>query len=198
MAESTVTFTDIDEEFPVAGQDNDSQGFRDNFAEIKSSLQAANTELTTLLTNSARLDTANDFNGNLINNASQRAISEAVYNTGNINQDTTIEWTDGMFQNVTIDTDVTLILGAWPQTGQMGKITMALRTPNAGSRITWEAANGGTIRVSDLSWPTEGNPATFVQTTEVTSATAPILIEAWTTDGGQTVYMQYLGTFETL
>ena len=196
MAESTVTFTDIDEEFPVAGQDNDSQGFRDNFAEIKSSLQAANTELTTLLTNSARLDTANDFNGNLINNASQRAISEAVYNTGNINQDTTIEWTDGMFQNVTIDTDVTLILGAWPQTGQMGKITMAIRTPNSGSRITWEAANGGTIRVSNLSWPTESG--SFVQTTEVTSATAPILIEAWTTDGGQTVYMQYLGTFETL
>ena len=32
---SNITYTTIDEQFPVAGQDNDSQGFRDNFSIIK-------------------------------------------------------------------------------------------------------------------------------------------------------------------
>jgi len=198
MADSTVTFTNIDEEFPVAGQDNDSQGFRDNFREIKTSLQSANTELSELLTNSARLDTANDFNGNLINNASTRAVAQTAYNTGNINQDSTIEWTDGLFQNVTIDTDVTLILSGWPETGKLGKMTMAIRSANVGDRITWEAANGGSIRVSSITWPKTGNPETFIQTTETYGPTTPVLIEAWTSDGGQTVYLNYMGTFEAL
>ena len=51
MANSTVTFTQIDEEYPVAGQDNDSQGFRDNFSTIKTGMQNASTELSDLLTN---------------------------------------------------------------------------------------------------------------------------------------------------
>lgn len=198
MAESTVTFTNIDEEYPVAGQDNDTQGFRDNFREIKTSLQSANTELGTLLTNAARLDQSNDFNGNVISNASTRTTSEEVYNTGNINQDTPIEWTDGSFQNVTIDTDVTLILSGWPETGKFGKITMAIRTPNAGSRITWEAANGGSIRVRSITWPTTGSPPTLVQTTEAVGPTEPVIVEAWTTDGGQTVHLNYQGTYEVL
>jgi hypothetical protein len=197
MADSTVTFTDIDEEFPVAGQDNDSQGFRDNFREIKTSLQSANGELSTLLTNSARLDQTNDFNGNLVNNASTRSISAAVYNTGNINQDTTLEWTDGMYQNVTVDTDVTLILGGWPATGEYGKFKMAIRSANPGTRITWEAANGGTLRVNSIAWPADAND-NFITTTEIQDITSPIFIEAWTTDGGQTVYLNYMGIYEEL
>ena len=32
---STIDDTSIDQTFPVAGQDNNSQGFRDNFSTIK-------------------------------------------------------------------------------------------------------------------------------------------------------------------
>jgi hypothetical protein len=38
---SNINYVNVDESFPVAGQDNDSQGFRDNFATIKSSLASA-------------------------------------------------------------------------------------------------------------------------------------------------------------
>jgi len=196
MADSTVTFTNIDEEYPVAGQDNDTQGFRDNFREIKTSLQSANTELSQLLTNSARLDQANDFNGNSLSNASTRAISEDVFNTGNINQDTTIEWSDGLYQNVTVTDNVTLILGGWDETGHMSKITMAIRSDTVGREITWEAANGGAIRVGSITWPEDGN-GNKVTVTE-TFGTDPLMIDAWTTDGGQTVHLEYRGTFEVL
>jgi len=46
------TINGIDEQFPIAGQDNNSQGFRDNFSYIKNSLLIASQELSTLETNS--------------------------------------------------------------------------------------------------------------------------------------------------
>ena len=36
---------DIDGTFPVAGQDNSSQGFRDNFTAIKNNFTAAKTDI---------------------------------------------------------------------------------------------------------------------------------------------------------
>ena len=52
---STIDDTSIDATFPVAGQDNNSQGFRDNFNTVKSNFVAAKSEITTLQTNSAKL-----------------------------------------------------------------------------------------------------------------------------------------------
>ena len=47
---SNINSDAIDALYPVAGQDNDSQGFRDNFSTIKNSLATAKTEITTLQT----------------------------------------------------------------------------------------------------------------------------------------------------
>lgn len=186
MADSAVTYTDIDEEFPIAGQDNDSQGFRDNFSEIKQSLQQANSELTDLLTNGARKDVANDFNGNTIENATILQVTEKVYNTGNINSNTVIEWTDGHYQNITINANVTLTLGGWPISGNLGRMRLALRSDGSARTITWDADNAGSL-FKGPDWPV--GPFT------VTSLTNPVIIDAWTTDGGATVFVSYLGQF---
>ena len=45
---SNINPTNIDGNYPVAGQDNDSQGFRDNFTNIKNNLQFAKNELDDL------------------------------------------------------------------------------------------------------------------------------------------------------
>ena len=45
---SNITLTGYNEAYPVAGQDNDSQGFRDNFAIIQSSLSSTKTALQDL------------------------------------------------------------------------------------------------------------------------------------------------------
>ena len=42
-------------DFPVAGQDNDSQGFRDNFTTIKTGLQTAQSEISTLQTQYSKI-----------------------------------------------------------------------------------------------------------------------------------------------
>jgi len=48
---SNINPNNIDGAYPIAGQDNDSQGFRDNFTNIKTNLEYAETEITTLQSN---------------------------------------------------------------------------------------------------------------------------------------------------
>jgi hypothetical protein len=63
---SLINFAAINENFPVAGQDNDTQVFRDNFDTIKTNFSAAKTEIEDLQDNVARTDVESDFNYNLV------------------------------------------------------------------------------------------------------------------------------------
>lgn len=45
---SNINTNTIDTKYPIAGQDNDTQGFRDNFASIKNNLDIASAEITSL------------------------------------------------------------------------------------------------------------------------------------------------------
>ncbi len=61
--------TQIDEDFiqyPVPGIDNDSQGFRDRYSTIRTNLNTAREELGLLNTNTAKINTDNNFGGNEI------------------------------------------------------------------------------------------------------------------------------------
>ena len=45
---SSINPNNIDTTYPIAGQDNDSQGFRDNFTNIKTNFEYAETEIDDL------------------------------------------------------------------------------------------------------------------------------------------------------
>lgn len=68
MTVSSIVYSTINENFPAAGQDNDSQGFRDNFARIKTGLSTAQTEITYLNSNAADRTKNNDFGNNTQSN----------------------------------------------------------------------------------------------------------------------------------
>ena len=72
----------IDGTYPVAGQDNSSQGMRDNFTSIKNNFTEAKTEIENLQSNKASLNGANDFSGNTITDAELKDNSETVYAHG--------------------------------------------------------------------------------------------------------------------
>lgn len=82
---SQVNPNTIDITYPVAGQDNNSQGFRDNFTNIQTNLQVVKDELEDLQSkvvlksalNGTTLD--NDFNGNVMINP---AVSGNLYIRG--------------------------------------------------------------------------------------------------------------------
>ena len=60
MASNIVPDT-IDDTYPVAGQDNNSQGFRDNFNIIKTNFTSAKSEIETLQDNTAKTNADNVF-----------------------------------------------------------------------------------------------------------------------------------------
>jgi len=72
----------IDAAFPVAGQDNDSQGFRDNFSIIKAGLETAASEIGLLLTGTAKTDANNDFAGNALINANMQIATQQFFPAG--------------------------------------------------------------------------------------------------------------------
>ena len=83
---SSINPTNIDGTYPVAGQDNNSQGFRDNFTNIKTNFQYAAAEITDLQ-NKVVLKAAlsgtvlnNDMNGSVLSNARLQNITETAVN----------------------------------------------------------------------------------------------------------------------
>jgi hypothetical protein len=99
---SNINYASINENFPVAGQDNDTQVFRDNFDTIKTSLRYAKEELEVLqdsATGAARLNAQNDFNGNEITNAKFVNNVEKVFNGGNWNVSSCqVDYLNGNYQ----------------------------------------------------------------------------------------------------
>jgi hypothetical protein len=107
--------TAIDVEFPVAGQDNDSQGFRDNFTVTKNSLETAKSEITDLQTNAAKLNADNNFNGYVIGNAQTNRLYGTVYNLSTATGINFIDYAEGELFNVSLTGNHSIRFIGWPQ-----------------------------------------------------------------------------------
>lgn len=188
----------IDETFPIAGQDNDTQGFRDNFAVLQTSLSATKTALQDLeskaLLKAGLTDTDldNDLAGSVIKNGTLQNVATEHFNTGNITNasDKSILFSTANYHDVTLaDDNLALELGGWPDSGVYAKMRLAIRSNNGTDRPVTFSAGAGTIRVDSANWP-----GTFI----AESATSPKIIDAWTVDGGITVFLHYVGEFTIL
>lgn len=187
---SNITYLNIDETFPVAGVDNESQGFRDNFSAIKDSLLAAKAEMEDLQ-NKAVLKSAltggtllNDLEGNDIVNANLSGYTELCNKGGNINTAQSVNFAYGHYHVFTVQSDIVLTLTGWPVDGVKGSMEVQLFGNGVQHAVT-VTAGSGTVKYSN-DWP---NPL------HITSATDPIILEFWTYNGGSTVFAKYKGSF---
>jgi hypothetical protein len=197
---SNINSADIDALYPIAGQDNDSQGFRDNFSTIKNSLSTAATEITALQNKTAGVAASaieesgsvvgGDWNGYYIQDANFRANVEEVYVIGNVSSNQNINWTNGHYQTVQAGNDITLTLTDWPASGKMGKMRLAI-TSDGSSRAVTIGATG--MKNDGASGWTSTNSTSVTVT--ATSTTNPQILEFWTTDAGLVVYAHYIGNF---
>lgn len=97
----------INGQYPVAGQDNNSQGFRTNFTNTSTNFEYAAQEITALQTNSvlkaalAGVTLDNNMNGQLLYNALTQQITQAIYPYGVITEATqVISYTAGYLSTV--------------------------------------------------------------------------------------------------
>jgi len=191
---SQINTTSLDATYPVAGVDNDTQGFRDNFSNIKDNLDFAKTEIDDLQANAARTDAASNFNNNNVSNANLIATTEESYTTPNVVdavEGALIRFTNGSYQNVSVGGNITvpLTLSDWPANGKLGKIRVVVTGDGSNTTtVNWQSEGNGNLRV-DANFP---DPFTLQ------SDTAPHIFDFWTDSAGSIVYGQYLGEFNNL
>lgn len=200
---SNINSADVDALYPIAGQDNDSQGFRDNFSTIKNSLSTAASEITALQDKTAGVAASaivesgstvgGDWNGFYIQDANFRANVEEVYVIGNVTSNQNINWTNGHYQTIqsgAVDGTLGLTLTNWPASGKLGKMRLAI-TSNGTSQAVTISATG--MRNDGATGWTSTNSTSVTVT--ASSNTNPHILEFWTTDAGLVVYAHYVGNF---
>jgi len=193
---SQVNPNNIDGTYPVAGQDNDSQGFRDNFTNIRNNLTYVKAEIEDIqnkavfksaLTNTT-LD--NDFAGNIISNPSFTAWRETYNNIGTTTGITTVNFLNGNFQKITMAGSVTLQLSFPTNTNnQYASIKVWIVNPNASYILTLPTTVtlGDPDTIAGLTVPAlPAAPYITFNAAEIANNTN-YLFEFYTVDGGNTI-----------
>ena len=141
---SAINTNGINVNYPVPGVNNNSQGFRDNFATIRTNLNTASTEITDLQNNvvvkSALANTTinNDMANTLISNALTRSFRASTYNLGNnISNTITINASLGDVQYGTISGNTTIQFAGWAPSGTQSNLQLELNISNANAVISF-------------------------------------------------------------
>jgi hypothetical protein len=130
----------------VAGQDNNSQGFRDNFTNTKTNFQYAANEITDLQTNAvlkaALTGTAldNDMGGSPLSNANISDFSAVAAILGTLSGSVTIDYTAGHYQTVTTGASISLAFTNFPAAGNFGIVRVQVTVTNTAYTVTLPAA----------------------------------------------------------
>ena len=181
---SNIVSGNIDATYPKAGQDNSSQGFRDNFSETKNNFTNAKTEIEDLQTNKANLNAASDFTNNEVTRAKFKDTSETVYPHGSVSSGSVVlNHANGHYQTLTITADTTFSFLNFP-TGAVGRIILDITVaPSSTGILTLPTA---VIKADNV----HGSDGTSDQ---ITVGLGRFLFEFMTVDGGTTVLMHQLG-----
>ena len=190
---SQINPNDIDGSYPVAGQDNNSQGFRDNFTNTKTNFTYAAGEITDLQNNvllkSALTGTTldNDMNGGLLYGALIQDFSATRVAIGTVSGSQTVNYASGHYQTLTTSGSVTLAFSNFPTTGTQGWIIVRVTVASTAHTLTLPAAVGtGASAASVLGIQgISSNVITFKET-------GTYEFQFHTEDGGTTIYLSEL------
>jgi hypothetical protein len=189
---SNINFAAINENFPVAGQDNDTQVFRDNFSTIRDNFFEAKTEITDLQDNSARTDQDNDFLYNVVGSLTLQDayLRKKDYGAAIVAGTQDISFKQAMYHVVKVGANTSLSFSEFPTgvvdvtgLGQIGKATLELYGDGTTRTITF-TTTGSTV-FKKLGFP---------GSVTVTSDTNPVIIEVWQ-HSTAVIWMNYLGLF---
>lgn len=189
---SNINYAAINQNFPVAGQDNDTQVFRDNFGQIKDNFEAAKTEIEDLQDNAVRTDGPNDF---LYNVVTAVTLQDAYLRTKDYGEPVPftqeISFKQALYHIVTFDQNTSLSFIEFPTEavtgeglGKVGKATLELYGDGTTRTITFTTSGGTVIKKS----------SNFPGTLTVSSATNPVIIEVWQ-HSEEVIFLNYLGLF---
>ena len=185
---SQINPNNINGAYPVAGQDNNSQGFRDNFTNTGTNFQYAAAEITDLqnktilsaqLTGGNALTTQNNMLNSPLINALVSDFALTTVSLGTVTGTTAINYSAGHYQTVTTGGSISLSFSNWPIAGQTGIVTVQIVVASTAHTVTFPTAvSVNTAGVQGLN--TSSNVMTF-------AATGTYAFTFTTTDAGTTI-----------
>lgn len=191
---SNINPMNINGSYPIAGQDNDSQGFRDNFTNIRTNLKYAQLEIEDLqakavlkaaLTGSSSTTVTNDLTGVEMRGATTVGFTSAVDNLGTVLGDTVIEFSNGDMHQITASDSIVLKLGWNPVvTGTYATMRVWLTVTSATQTIKFTGPTVGFIGHDKL-----GTVSGTALEPVLTPVAGQYILEFGTVDAGSTVYI---------
>lgn len=168
-------YNSIDTKFPVKGQDNDSQGFRDNWTNIYRSLKAIDDRADNLEKNAVLVqNTTTNFLGNTIQDVNLRNYSSELYDNSEQYGRIEIDYALANYQKIEVPQgDHQIEIVNWPSSGKVGLLTLEI-TPTGdgtlnfidgislGPEINPFAVNNDATYIFDL-WHEGGSETYFVK-----------------------------------
>jgi hypothetical protein len=209
---SNLNYAAINESFPIAGQDNDSEGFRGNFAAIKASLSEAQADLTDLQLKSVLKQTlddtdtvANDLLGSTIKNGLYSNFNGLVPDAGETtftgNQHTIhfsgVSENSGALQVFKISQNSLITFANWRNTPVQFTSMRIHLLSNGLSAWTVQFSNSGGSVVFDQSNGIVNQTVTLTGYTPGVTDPVHTVVDVWTYDG-DTVFMRVIGNYTTL
>ena len=132
----------IDATYPVAGQDNSSQGFRDNFSAIQTNFGYAATEISSLQANAVIRNQDNDLGGNTtVTSGVFRTSRETIFAIGSVSGNVPLNYTNGSYQTITLTGSTVLTFNGFSiANGQQTRIRLQVTITNTNHTLTIPAA----------------------------------------------------------
>jgi hypothetical protein len=143
---SNINPNNIDGTYPIAGQDNDSQGFRDNFTNTRTNFSFAAAEISDLqskaVLKSALTGTTLDNNmaGSVLSNAQLRNMSETRIALGSVAGTQSISYAAGPYYTLTAAGSVTLAFSNLPAAGVVARWRVQITVSNISYTVTLPSA----------------------------------------------------------
>jgi len=187
---SNINPTNIDTTYPVAGQDNDSQGFRDNFTNIKNNFTEAEREIDDLQANvilkgeigGESVD--NDFAGTVVSGAQIKDFSETVVAIGTTSGNIALDHSQAHYFTATTNGIVSAVFSNLPPAGEKGRIQLELTISDVAHTLTLPSQVGKGIEgIQGLVENVAGDVITFAEAGDY-------LFEFTTVDGGTTIHIE--------
>jgi hypothetical protein len=205
---SAINYSAIVTSYPVAGQDNDSQGFRDNFGAISAALSTAKDEITNLQSKAvlkssltAVATVTNDLAGSTVANGKMNGMATTALAGTDVAGTILVNLTTAGFYYATVTENVTVQFTGWPTWANAGapayasvKVMLKAGADSTDNRIVTVAAGSNSLTFDTAS--TSGSWASGTANITLNGTTKKWkLIEAFSYDGGLHVYVRFLGEY---
>lgn len=183
MSSTATTFINsINTNYPVPGVDNDTQGFRDNYTNIKSALTTLAGEVSKVTSNIPELSKSSDysFSGSLFRPILDSYGVKSLSSTPPTS-DIVVDFLSGNYQTINIESNSTVGIKNWPSENILGKI-----------RLNFKTTGNEVIQISILNYGGElvkPNSLTFPYAISTSTSESNVIFDVWSHDNGNTVYV---------